>query len=354
MTMLCMCTLMLTYNNCITIMLLFVLLILFIFKSSRDQKSMIVVSIMLFGVFMIKVSPQNKVYLTQVIYRDLHIKHRDQVAHTPNQSITQKPDSQLTFDEKRQQFAWRYIDSVNAAIRNKYGYRQYIPLVPLKFIKDGRIVIPQQDTNARQFNVSAIPEPDRIKLLLFISDNKQRLPISGSNNYQSTLPGKINGAIQTISYLRQHPHSIIAGFGIGNFSSKIAFRATGLGLNGGYPKNLAYISPAFLTNHLDLYLNYFSKDEGFHSISNNPASVYDQLLTEYGLLGLLTFLICYLGYFLKRYKKLTYGLPLLFFLTMVLVTDYWFEQLSIMIMFELMIFLNIKEREQLVNPISHA
>jgi O-antigen ligase len=101
-------------------------------------------------------------------------------------------------------------------------------------------------------------------------------------------------------------------------------------------------------------MNYFSKDEGFHSISNNPASVYDQLLAEYGLLGLLAFLICYLGYFLKRYKHLTYGLPLVAFLAMVLVTDYWFEQLSIMIVFELMLFLNIKEREQLVNQISHA
>ena len=354
MTMLCMCILMLTYNNCITLMLILILLALFIFRSSRDQKSMIVVCMMLFGVFMIKISPQNKVYLTQVIYRNLHIKHQDYVAKTTSDHpVTQKPDSLLSFDEKRQKFALLYLDSVNATIRNKYSYRHYIPNIPAKFIKDGQVIIPQPDTDATQFKVSHIPEPDRVKLLRFIADNKHHLLISG-NNYQSTLPGKITGAMQTINYLRQHPQSIIAGFGIGNFSSKIAFRATGLGLNGGYPKNLVYISHAFLTNHLDLYINYFSKDEGFHSISNNPASVYDQLLAEYGLLGLLAFLICYLGYFLIRYKKLTYGLPLLFFLAAVLVTDYWFEQLSIMIIFELMLFLNIKEHEQLVNPVSHA
>ena len=215
-------------------------------------------------------------------------------------------------------------------------------------------MLPQHDTDATQFKVSHTPQPDRVKLLRFINDNKRRLPISGSNNYQSTLPAKISGAIQTVSYLRQHPQGIIAGFGIGNFSSKIAFRATVLGLNGGYPNDLTYIHPAFLSNHLDLYMHYFSKEEGFHSISNNPASVYDQLLAEYGLLGLLVFFIYYLGYFLKRYKQLTYGLPLLFFLAMVLITDYWFEQLSIMIVFELLLFLNIKESEKLVNTTLHV
>ncbi|GAB3904931.1 hypothetical protein [Mucilaginibacter boryungensis] len=355
MSMLCMCMLMLTYNNCITIMLIIILLALFAFKSSRDQKSIIVVCIMLFGIFMIKVSPQNKVYLTQVIYRSLHIKHQDYVTPTPtNLAITQKPDNLLTFDERRQKFALHYLDSVNAAIRNKYGYRRYIPLLPLKFMKDGGIIIPLPDTNAGQLNVSNIPEPDRVKLLRFINDHKQNLPVSGSSNYRSNLPGKIAGAVQTIDYIKQHPQGIIAGFGVGCFSSKIAFRATGLGLNGGYPKDLTYIHPAFLSNHLDLYMHYFSKEEGFHSISNNPASVYDQLLAEYGLLGLLAFFICYLGYFLKRYKQLTYGLLLLFFLAMVLITDYWFEQLSIMIVFELLLFLNIKESEKLVNMTSHA
>lgn len=355
MTMLCMCILMLTYNNCITIMLISILLALFAFKSSRDQKSMIIVCIMLFGIFMIKVSPQNKVYLTQIVYRALHIKHQDYVAPTPaGFSVTQKPDSLLSFDERRQKFALHYLDSVNAAIRNKYGYRRYIPLLPLKFMKDGGIIIPPPDTNAPQYNVSNIPEPDRVKLRRFISNHRQNLPVSGSSNYHSNLPGKMAGALQTINYIGQHPQGIVTGFGVGSFSSKIAFRATGLGLNGGYPNNLIYIHPAFLSNHLDLYMHYFSKEEGFHSISNNPASVYDQLLAEYGLLGLLAFFTCYLGYFLKRYKQLTYGLPLLFFLAMVLITDYWFEQLSIMIVFELLLFLNIKESEKLVNTTPHA
>jgi hypothetical protein len=355
MTMLCMCTLMLTYNNCITIMLLFVLLILFIFKSSRDQKSMIVVCIMLYGIFMIKISPQNKVYLTQVIYNNLHINHRDYKTQAAQETtITQKPDSLLSFDEKRQKFALLYLDSVNYTIRDKYSYRHFIPTIPLKYIKDGHVILPQLDTNANQFRIDTVPEPDRVLLLHFINTHKQQLPISGDNNYHSKLPGKIAGAIQTFNYFAGHPKEILTGLGIGNFSSKIAFRSTGLGLRGGYPKSYLYTNHAFLVNHLDLYMNYFSKDIGLHSISNNPASVYDQLLAEYGLLGLLALLIYYLGFFFKRYKKLTYGLPLLLLLAAVLITDYWFEQLSIMVFFELLMFLNIKESEKQTDTISHA
>jgi hypothetical protein len=135
--------------------------------------------------------------------------------------------------------------------------------------------------------------------------------------------------------------------GVGNFSSKIAFRATGLGLRGGYPRNRAYIHPAFLSNHLDVYINFFSKDAGHHSVSNNPFSVYDQLLSEYGLLGLLALLVLYLGFFARQYRQLSYGLPLLFFVAGVFFIDYWFEQLSVMVMFELLLFLNIKEDESL-------
>ena len=33
-----------------------------------------------------------------------------------------------------------------------------------------------------------------------------------------------------------------------------------------------------------------------HSIIHNPASVYDQLLTEYGLLGIVVFAVYYIGF----------------------------------------------------------
>jgi hypothetical protein len=157
------------------------------------------------------------------------------------------------------------------------------------------------------------------------------------------LPGKAVGLLQTAKFLNLHPAKIIAGDGMGNFSSKLAFKATGLGFDGGFPAKYAYINNDFLINHLDLYLNFFSKRVGLHTLTNSPFSVYDQLMAEYGLLGLLIFVIFYLGFFARHLKKLTYGIPLLMLMLAVFFIDYWFERLSVLIFFELLLLLNIKE-----------
>lgn len=161
---------------------------------------------------------------------------------------------------------------------------------------------------------------------------------------------------------------MIIGAGLGNFSSKLAFRTTNLGFTGGWPQKYIYIHPDFLKNHLDLYLNFFSKKPGLHSLSNSPYSTYDQMLGEYGIVGLLLFVVTYLGYFFKHYKKLTYGLPMLLLMITAFTSDYWFEQLSILVLFELMLFLDIKEHQsahkppgtltnhqpEIINPLAYA
>jgi hypothetical protein len=50
-----------------------------------------------------------------------------------------------------------------------------------------------------------------------------------------------------------------------------------------------------------------------------------------------------MGYFLKDFRKLTYGIPLLVLLLGIFFIDYWFEQLSVLILIELLLLLNIKE-----------
>ena len=98
-----------------------------------------------------------------------------------------------------------------------------------------------------------------------------------------------------------------------------------------------------MANHLDLYLNFFSKRAGFHSLTNSPFSVYDQIASEYGIFGLLALFIYYFGFFASQYQLLSYGIPLLFLMAAVFFADYWFEQLSVVPFFELLLFLNIKE-----------
>ncbi|MES2274832.1 MAG: hypothetical protein V4592_02340 [Bacteroidota bacterium] len=347
----CMCSLLLTYSNLISLVLFSVLILLLIFKSTAIQKSMIVICVALLMIFMVKVSPENKKYVTQstqhFLHKDSYSPDKPLVKEIP---ITERPDSQLNPDERKRKFALLYLDSVHNILKTPH----FKSIVPIN--ANGKIVIPAPDTNAEQYYLSKEIEPDRKLMLNFISIHKANLVLSTQQNYAPAIPGKLTGMIQTVRFLQYHPAGAIAGLGIGNFSSKIAFRAVGLGMRGRYPEKHEYIHPAFLKNHLDLYLSYFSKSVAYRSVMNNPFSVYDQLLTEYGLIGLLALLIYYFGFFVKRYKALTYGVPMLLFVAGIFFIDYWFEQLSVLILFELMLFMDMKEHKALVDDLnmSHA
>ncbi|MDN5289478.1 MAG: hypothetical protein JWR38_5752 [Mucilaginibacter sp.] len=350
MLLVCMAILLLTGSNFINLILLPILLIMFVFKTDRYQKSLIVICLAFLGVFMAKISPQNNWYAENTLKPFFH--HKDinakpiPVPTAINIPITLRPDSTLNPEERKQKIATLYLDSVSrllSIIRSKKNR--------LKLSKDvyvvngGRIAIQEPDINGASYQSIKVTPPEQMLMVQFIRTHKNSLPISGNGNYATTLPGKATGFLQTLNFLKRHPNKVVTGIGMGNFSSKLAFRAAGLGFVGNYPAKYVYINHDFLVNHLDLYLNFFSKWSGLHSLTNSPFSVYDQLIAEYGLIGLIAFLIWYLGFFAKHYKKLTYGIPILFLMMLVLFTDYWFEQLSVMVFFELLLLLNIKEAQ---------
>jgi hypothetical protein len=72
------------------------------------------------------------------------------------------------------------------------------------------------------------------------------------------------------------------------------------------------------------------------------------LLTEYGLLGLLALPVFYVGFFLRHSKELSYGWPLLAILLAFFMVDYWVEQLSAVVLFELLLFVNIQENTPVI------
>ncbi|MEI9943377.1 MAG: hypothetical protein WDN26_04080 [Chitinophagaceae bacterium] len=80
-----------------------------------------------------------------------------------------------------------------------------------------------------------------------------------------------------------------------------------------------------------------------HAAENTPDSTYGQLLSEYGIVGLLSFLVLYIGSFISRFRVLTFGLPILLLLLASFFTEYWFEQLSIVILFELLVLTDFKK-----------
>jgi hypothetical protein len=337
MMMLCMIILLMTGSNITNFLLAAVLLLMFIFRTDRDQKSLVFVCLLLLVIFLAKVSPQNNSYVST--YLGNIINSEDKKPTVENLSpITLRPDNTLTAEERNEKIATLYLDSL---YRLRNDMENKVIVHPAALVQ--KTEIPTADINSAPYQHKSIITPVEDNMKQFIQLHSNELTLSTNENYHSQLPGKILAYKQTFDFFKQNPLKIISGTGTGNFSSKLAFKTTGLNIAGGYPQRFIYINEPFLKNHLDLYLSYFTKPDGFHSIANNPNSVYDQLLSEYGLLGLSAFIIFYLGFFLKNFKKLSYGIPLTFFLSGIFFADYWFEQLSIVVFFELLLFLNMKE-----------
>jgi hypothetical protein len=336
----CMAVMLLTCSNFTNIIVLVILAAKFILKSSRDQKSLIALCLVFLIVFMAKISPQNNDYVVNTFENILHKQHSEAPQATAVLPITLRPDSTLNPEEKRVKFATLYIDSVNNL--NKKQAQKPLQAAIIK-TDAGRVLVPQPDINSAPYQSLVTTPVGQAKLVEFVNTHKAALPISGQPYHWSARPGKITSILQTVDFFKVHPLKIFAGDGMGNFSSKLAFKASGLGIIGGYPVKYAYVSPDFLVNHLDLYLDFFSRRSGFHSLTNSPFSVYDQMLAEYGIAGLALFGIFYLGFFAKNFKTLTYGLPILVLTAAILFIDYWFEQLSVLVFFELLLLLDMKE-----------
>jgi hypothetical protein len=339
MVLICMVVLLLTCSNFLNLALLFILAGIFLFKSTRDQKSLILICVMFLVVFMVKGSPQNNNYTIQTFKNIIH------PPRPPFNYVEEaaKPDSVTGPEALKRAIAKNYLDSIkrlNAKALN-IPPQQTMQNIPQN--GQGRLIIVGADINTPPYQTPTDTSNEQRLLLAFINNHKSSLALSGKDVYWPGLPGKAIGMVQTVKFLQQHPVKFIVGDGVGNFSSKLAFKATGLGFTGGYPAKYAYISSEFLLNHLDVYLNFFSKRAELHSLTNSPNSVYDQALAEYGLPGLVVLFVFYLGFFAKHYKKLTYGIPLLLLLMAILFIDYWFEQLSVIVFFELLLLLNIKE-----------
>ncbi|HEV2481841.1 MAG TPA: hypothetical protein VGS79_19375 [Puia sp.] len=193
-------------------------------------------------------------------------------------------------------------------------------------------------------------------------DSIERKEIDDSAIYPSvsieaylSKPGKLISFAQTCYFLKMTPIHFLFGAGTGNFSSKLAFRLAGTGVQGSYPKKYNYVAQAFRYNHLKTYLTYAKMDASRHSVLNFPFSIYNQLLGEYGFIGFLLFVLTYLGFFVRRYRRLSYGRYMLLGILAFFLMEYWFELLSLVVIFELFMFLNLKEgRDPALPPAAPA
>lgn len=334
-----MAVLLLTTSNAMLVFLFVVLVSMVVYKTTQAQKSAVVCCLMMTLTFMAKVSPQNMYYvdkLYQKIVFNRNISFDPVAVKQPR--ITDIPDNQLNPEQRKQKIAQLYLDSLGLKIGERAGLsKAQIQAVPLTY------VLPADSIHTAKFQSRSDTDVRQKRLQAFMYEHHLQSSV-GEKNIGQIIPGKLLAARQTMDFFSHHEAFLIGGTGMGNFSSKLAFRATALGVAGGYPHTLAYISPWFLANHLSVYLDYFSQKRGFHSLIHAPDAVYNQLLGEYGVAGIMVFFVFYIGYFTRFWRHLTFGLPLILFILLVFFTGYWFEQLSIVVLFELLLFIDIKEQ----------
>jgi hypothetical protein len=350
MVLLCTSVLILTSSNVTNLMLILTLVYLFIFQSDRDQKSIIIVCFIMLLVFLVKISPQNNASAVNIFDKIAGRKSSKSAVPARKILITEIPDSLLNENERKQKLATLYLDSL---ARVEIAKKE-IPLPPIATTVTEtppvhippKPSIPHEDIHSAPYQMSTDTTLQQRKLLAFALQNIRDFETDPKAIRARRTPGKIISFRQTFDFFKQHPQKLITGCGTGRFSSKLAFRASGLGMSGGFPKRFVYIDTNFLANHLNHYITYFTKHKELHSLIHTPNSVYDQLVAEYGIAGVVLFVMLYIAFFLRRIRKLTYGVALLIMMMGALAIDYWFEQLSIVILFELLMLLNIKESEQ--------
>jgi hypothetical protein len=340
---LCMAVLLITASNFSIIALILVFFGIFLFNSGKEQKSIIVVCTLMMVIFFARISPENGSYVSEIADNFIFKKKENITVPAKFISIRETDDSLLSPTKRKEKLAILVLDSL-ARERQKsiVNAGKNAEITSLK-----RPEIPKDKIHTATFQWKTDTTMFQRKLYSYIQSQSPNLEI----RYSEGTLGKILALRQSYTFLMDHRNKIIAGDGIGNFSSKLAFKATGLKIAGGFPSQLTYCSPDFLNNHLNLYAYFYLKNAHSHSVLHTPASVYDQLATEYGFLGLLAFSFYYIGFFSGNFKKLSYGLPLLALLLIIFTVDYWFEQLSVVVLFELLMFVNIKQHTK---PIEHA
>ena len=172
-----------------------------------------------------------------------------------------------------------------------------------------------------------------------------QMPVAASPLANWGKPGKLYAFRQTVDFMQTGAMHAFAGAGMGNFSSKLAVKATGLGIEGHFPEGKIYSSKDFMQAHLYTTLYYFAQPAVAHSMMNMPNSVYNQLLGEYGIAGVLLFICLYLGFFVQHRRRLKGAKYLLLALLLFFGYEYWFEMISLTVIFELLSLTDIFSNE---------
>jgi hypothetical protein len=348
-----MLSLLIVGSNLTNLFVAAVLLFVFVFHSGRVRKSLVIVQLCLLIIFIARISPQNNEHTGRMLYKIMGKPFDIAKKNTSINFIKQQPDSLLNDDERRKKFAQLYMDSISMAKLVQAGFTPE-QVQQVKIVHD-KIIPVEAVMPVDSFHIYKEAESVTGKITRYGSFIEEEYSVAERDtmiaSFSADRAGKWIAFVQLVSFLKKHPSKWLMGAGIGNFSSRTAFKVTGLNIAGTYPVKYRYIHPAFRDNHLFLYVYFYSKSEDKHSTTNTPDSTYFQLLGEYGLLGVLAFVALYAGYFLLRLRRLTFGLPVLLLLLGLFSAEYWFEQLSIVVLAEALLFIDLRSQERREEPV---
>jgi hypothetical protein len=217
MMLVCMVVLLFTGSNFLNMALIFILALLFIFNSTRNQKSIIVVCVMLMVIFMGRISPQNDKYAVTTIDYAFHVSEKPANGTAAKVVCGGAP----TTEETKQQVAKNYLDSVRKKqVHSAPVMASLLPvLVALPKTEQGRILVDTADINSLPYQSAIDTTATQHVLLNFIDTHKASLQLSAQKTFIRDRPGKITSFLQTINFLERHPVKILTVAGIGNFSS---------------------------------------------------------------------------------------------------------------------------------------
>lgn len=156
--------------------------------------------------------------------------------------------------------------------------------------------------------------------------------------------GKLISFIQTKNYLFLNWKNFLIGSGPGGFSSRLAFMHSDLIEQ--QTRFLTWLpdyeTEAFKKNHKTIYQYILYQDTSYNTFSNKPFSFYNEIFGEYGMIGFICWIFLYVGFFIRRWKYLTYTRFIFLFTLVVLATDYWYHGLTMIVILELLTLIDLK------------
>lgn len=345
-------------NSNVTTVIVILYLVVYFFREDKFEKLITLALLVIIVVFFIRISPQNFVYVVNTFDKTYYNKlYHQREADTLNRLRQEQIRDSIIKSFTVQETA---IDSLDVTEHIGNTVTNQPQIIAKTGIDSIPIIIKIAEAtqgktnNAKGESTRALVYKNRTLVEKYTFKAYPNGFSAQDSAILNRYPlGKLTSFMQTIQFSFSNIKHFLIGNGPGNFSSKLAFKKSGVLDKDTTKLNEKNVNPYFKENHLKLYCYFFSKDLGEHSIIKAPFSSFNQILGEYGMFGVLLFLATYVFFFLKRIKTLTYGNYLLFILVPILMIDYFFEEMTIIFLFELLMLLDLKKEKKIIKSISN-